>query len=143
MKKVTLGNKFKNDEYMFRETCFGIYYKDGKLLVGIDNKRNCYTLIGGGIEQGETHETTLKREFLEETGIEINNIKPFVTIDAYWLAENKYPIESLAHIYLVDIDKINDIKHELEYKLINIEDVTFPLPYHQKALELFKETIKK
>ena len=143
MKKVIVGNKFKNDNYMFRETCFGICYKDSKLLVGIDNKRNNLTLIGGGCEIDETNENTLKREFLEETGISIKNIKPFVIIDCYWLADNKYPMRSLANIYLVDIDKINNINHELEYKFIDIDEVSFPLPYHQKAFELFKETILK
>ena len=52
-------------------------------------------------------------------------------------------MRSLSNIYLVDIDKINNINHELEYKFIDIDELSFPLPYHQKAFELFKETILK
>lgn len=60
MKTIKIGNKFK-EKHGFRETCFGIVVKDNKLLVVYDQKHNQYSLVGGGIDNGETHEETLKR----------------------------------------------------------------------------------
>jgi 8-oxo-dGTP diphosphatase len=50
------------------------YIKDGKLLVCMSkrsSKQGKYTLIGGGVEQGETPEQAIIRESREETGFEL------------------------------------------------------------------------
>ena len=142
MRKITIGEKFK-DIKGFRETCFGLYVKDEKILVTYDKKHNQYTFIGGGIDEGETKHETLRREFLEEVGIKIKNIKHFITIDCYWLAGGDYPMESLANFYTIDIDKYVDMETEGNYEFIDINELDLPLPYHKKALELFKEFLSK
>lgn len=143
MKKIVLGEKFKDTKMGFRETCFGLYVKDGKILVTYDKKHNQYTFIGGGIDEGETKHDTLRREFLEEVGIKIKHIKHFITIDCYWLAGGDYPMESLANFYTIDIDKFVEMETEGNYEFIDINEVDLPLPYHKKALELFKEYLNK
>ncbi|GAA0289024.1 ADP-ribose pyrophosphatase YjhB (NUDIX family) [Gracilibacillus halotolerans] len=53
---------------------YGIYVEDGKLLVINKNAgpyRNRFDLPGGGLEEGETLSEAMKREFLEETGFQI------------------------------------------------------------------------
>jgi hypothetical protein len=45
MKKIITGTKDKNLKYDFRETCFGLYVKDYRLLVTYDKKYNQYSLI--------------------------------------------------------------------------------------------------
>ena len=143
MKKIVLGEKFKDTKMGFRETCFGLYVKDGKILVTYDKKHNQYTFIGGGIDEGETKHDTLRREFLEEVGIKIKHIKHFITIDCYWLAGGDYPMESLANFYTIDIDKFVEMETEGNYEFIDINEIDLPLPYHKKALELFKEYLNK
>ena len=143
MNKITLGEKFKDKKVGFRETCFGIYIKDGKALVTFDKKHNQYTFIGGGVDEGETKHESLRREFLEEVGMKIKHIKHFITIDCYWLAGGDYPMESLAHFYTIEIDKCVDMEREGNYEFIDIEKLDLPLPYHKKALELFKEYLNK
>lgn len=143
MRKIKLGKKDKNLKYDFRETCFGLYVKDNKILVTYDKKYNQYSLIGGGIEENEAKHETLKREFLEEAGIKIKKIKHFITIDCFWLAGGDYPMESLANFYYVDIDKYLNIECESNYEFIDINDIEFALPYQKKAFELFMEEIKK
>ncbi len=137
MKKIILGKNNNNLKYDFRETCFGLYKKDNKILVTFDKKYNQYSLIGGGRETSETKHDTLRREFLEEAGIKIKKIKHFITIDCFWLAEGNYPIESLAHFYLIEIDKFLDINSESGYEFIEVNKLNLPLPYQKKALELF------
>ncbi|WP_445509608.1 NUDIX hydrolase [Rossellomorea marisflavi] len=53
---------------------YGIYARDGKLLVILKNGGpyiHRYDLPGGSLEDGESLNEAMKREFLEETGVEI------------------------------------------------------------------------
>lgn len=54
-----------------------IFSKDGKLLLGKNRKGGVYegsfVVPGGGVDDGETKEVALRREMLEETGIDTNN----------------------------------------------------------------------
>lgn len=143
MKKIVLGNKDKLIKYGFRETCFGINIKLNKFLLFYD--KNQYSLVGGGIDGNETHEECLKREFEEEVGYSIKNIKPLFIIDCFWLADNKYPFESLVNIYQIDLDKkINEnCESNLEYIDINKSLELLNLPYQKKAIELIINKIEK
>ena len=53
MNKIIIGNKDNNIKYCFRETCFGIVKKNDKFY--ITSKDGDYSLIGGGLEDGESH----------------------------------------------------------------------------------------
>lgn len=137
MKKIIIGEKLENLKYDFRETCFGICMKDNKVLVTYDKKYNQYSLIGGGIESGENYKDTLEREFLEEVGIKIKDIKPLFTIDCFWMAGGDYPMESLANFYSINIDEYLDVETESEYFFIDINELDLPLPYQRKAIEIY------
>ena len=144
MEKIVIGDKLEGKKYDFRETCFGICLKGGKML--LVKKKGQYSFIGGGIEKGETHQECLKREFIEESGFEIKDIKQFVTVDCFWLAAGKWPLESLANFYIVEVgEKIcqpTEEGHEVEEVSIEDAEKLLPLPYHKKALELFLEKEK-
>ena len=139
MEKINIGEKLENKKYDFRETCFGICEKEGKLV--LVKKKEQFSFIGGGVDAGETHEDCLKREFIEESGYEVLEIKPFVTIDCFWLAAGKWPLESLANFYFVKLGKKVCEPTEEGHVVYEIdkEDVEslLPLPYHKKALELY------
>lgn len=141
METITLGEKFK-EKYSFRETCFGIFRHDNKLL--LIKKDNQYSLVGGGKENNETLLECLKREFLEETGYLIVNYKELICIDCYWLANNKYPMLSKANIFEVEVDLNNkkDAREEgitIEWIDIDLAKDLLPLPYHKKAIEYYLE----
>ena len=61
-----------------------IWSKDGKILMGKKDPKqggvylDCWHIPGGGVEKGEIFENALKREVLEETGLDVKhyNIKP-------------------------------------------------------------------
>lgn len=56
-------------------SCFFVS-KDNKVLLGKNRKggifEGSYVVPGGGVDEGETREQALRREMLEETGIDIN-----------------------------------------------------------------------
>ena len=145
MKKIIIGEKDNSKEYDFRETCFGIVVKDNKLYC--TTKSNEYSLIGGGIERGEDHIKCLKREFLEEAGLAIDDVKPLCTIDCFWITKENRNMESLSNIYIVTVsDEIiepTENVHKLQkVDLKNSMDL-FPLPYHKRALEEYLNYIKE
>ena len=144
MEVVTVGEKF-NEKYSFRETCFGIVKCDNKILVV--NKNNQYSLVGGGIEKDETFEECLKREFLEESGYIVTDIKELVCINCYWLAAGKYPMLSKANIFevVVDLDdKQEALENDCYVEWLDIENGInlLPLPYHKKAIEYYLDKSK-
>ncbi len=141
MKKITMGEKIENKKYDFRETCFGIVEKDEKLYC--TEKENEISLIGGGIEKGETHLECLKREFMEEAGCKIISIEELCVIDCFWVTRNNKNMESLVNVYVVKIDKeINKpTEKNSKLKIIELKDANklLQLPYHKRAIEEYKE----
>ena len=139
MKTIVIGEKF-NSKFDFRETCFGIVVNGSKIL--LVKKNNQYSLIGGGIEENETFEDCLKREFIEEAGLNVSQAKPLVCIDCFWLAAGKYPMESKANIFEVEVD-LNTVSTPTEEghlpEWINIENAKelLPLPYHKEAIDYY------
>ena len=139
MKTIQLGEKF-DSKYDYRETCFGIVEIDNKFL--LVNKNGQYSLVGGGIEKNETHEECLEREFLEETGFTVTEIKELVCVDCFWLAAGKYPMESKTNIYIVKINPENKILPLEEGHVPSFVDSNeimqlLPLPYHKEALKYY------
>lgn len=142
MKKIFIGDKEQFKNYDFRETCFGINIKSNKILLIYD--KNQYSLVGGGIDFNESHEECLKREFKEEIGYDIKNVRPLFKIDCFWLADGKWPKESLANFYYVDLNKKNNDNSESKLEYITIEKAIelLELPYQKKAIEiLLKEKL--
>lgn len=56
-----------------------IFSADGKILLGNSRPGGVYedafVVPGGGVDEGETKEQALRREMLEETGLDTNNAK--------------------------------------------------------------------
>ena len=63
---------FHKDRLILRPAAYALIVHDGKLLLLKMHHTGKYHLPGGGIHIGERMEETLKREVLEETGIEID-----------------------------------------------------------------------
>jgi mutator protein MutT len=53
----------------FRPTVYGLFIKDGKILVMNTKSTNKFAFPGGGVDENETLEQGLKREIKEELGI--------------------------------------------------------------------------
>lgn len=83
---------------------YGIWIKDGHILLSKE-KINDFSYIqfpGGGVELGESILDALKREWIEETGIEIDKYLQFYMTD-FFQANAFNPSEQLISVYyLVD-----------------------------------------
>ena len=109
-------DKFKE----IRPIVLGLAIRDGKLLVseGYDSKKDShfYRCLGGGIEFQETSEEALKREFMEEIGIEIN-VKNLLGV-----AENIFTYEGKKGHELVFMYEIEIPEKLYKEKYIQDED---------------------
>ena len=145
MKVIVLGDKKDNIKYDFRETCFGIVYKNNEFY--LTEKDNELSLIGGGVEDKESHLETLKREFIEEAGLTIRECSNFVTIDCFWYTKDKRNMESLANFYIVKVDDKVRKPREDNSKLVKVSINglldKLQLPYQKKAIELYLEKRNK
>lgn len=91
-----------------RPLALAIVKKNDKVLVqvGFDSKKNekFYRLPGGGIEFGETGIVALHREFMEEFGSEINNVKSLGVLENIFTFEGNGGHE-LVMVYSADLMK--------------------------------------
>lgn len=80
-------------ENAIRPLAVCIIKHNGKLLAGIGRdsikKETFYRLLGGGIEFGEKGEEALRREFVEELGTDLENVKFVTTLENIFIYEGK------------------------------------------------------
>lgn len=80
-------------ENAIRPLAVCIIKHEGKLLAGIGRdsvkKETFYRLMGGGIEFGEKGEEALRREFQEELGTDLENIKFVTVLENIFIYEGK------------------------------------------------------
>ena len=111
LKDSEINNIIKRAKIIF------INSKDEILLA---NSNNNYYLIGGHVDNDETDIETLKRETLEETGIELNikDIKPFFTIiyKTKDFPEKNINSKHIANYYYM---KLNE---QINYNKMNLTD---------------------
>lgn len=107
---MKLINQLEDTQYEFkgithtREIARGVIFNDKKevaiLKVYSDDRfgiRDCYELPGGGVEPGEKFEDAFKREMLEETGYEVNDIEEIGDVIDYY---NEICRENHNHYFL-------------------------------------------
>lgn len=139
MDKIVIGEP-RSCEY--RKTCYGIVRQDDKFLLSYNHIIEEYSLPGGGVENGESLEQCIEREFLEEVGYKVTSARDFVNIDCYWLKRDGRYMQTDANFLIVEVDK-NDIKQPLEeqHKAVWVsQDEIMQMilfPYQLKALEIF------
>ena len=86
MNGLVFGEKEEGIRYVERPSVYGLVIKEDKIaIMKMDDGR--YFLPGGGKEPGETDERTLRREFLEETGRDIENIAFVGRAELYYYSE--------------------------------------------------------
>lgn len=140
MKIIKLGEEEKTKKYGFRETCFGICEKNGKIL--LVKKNGEYSFVGGGIDENETKTDCISREYMEESGYIIVKTEEFCAVDCFWFAaKGTFPMHSLANYFVVDVSnkcvEPLEVGHYPEW--VEKCDVLelLQLPYHKEAYKRY------
>ena len=113
-----------------------IFSKDGKLLMGMKDPKDggvyadCWHIPGGGVDGGETQEQALRREMLEEVGIDIEDSKVML-VDDQGSGETEKTLKDTSekvlckmqfNVYRVDVDKnADEIETKLSDDLVKLE----------------------
>lgn len=65
------GNLHPSGSACFRVSVSALIFNEGKVLLAYRRDIDWWNLPGGGMEEGETVDEALRREVLEETGLEV------------------------------------------------------------------------
>jgi 8-oxo-dGTP diphosphatase len=69
---IVFGEKEKGKEYIWRPAVYGLMFNTQKNKIAVlQTNDGQYFLPGGGIEKNESYEECLKREAMEEMGMEV------------------------------------------------------------------------
>lgn len=108
-----------------RPSVRGIIFCNGKVALVHSLKYDYYKFPGGGIDEGETHEQTLYREVLEETGLQVHpgTIKEYGQVirkekglyDDLFIQENYYYLARV--IGNAKKQKLDDYEEEEQFTL--------------------------
>jgi 8-oxo-dGTP diphosphatase len=103
----TFGEKEEGKEYIWRPAVYCLMFNNLKNKMAIIETNDCkYFLPGGGIEKNETHEDCLKREAIEEMGMDIEIGYYVGCAQRYFYSSNEHKYYlSEGHFYLCDIGK--------------------------------------
>ena len=129
----------KNKKYIARPGVYAMIKNDQGLLAVIKTKTG-YFLPGGGIENDESLEKCLRRECLEELGVEISELNYFASGNYYFYSTTlNLDMESQGHFFTCKIDKFLNIKTEIDHELIWL---SLDQAINQLYLENQKEAIR-
>lgn len=115
-KLIVSNNLHNQSRQKYRLAARGIILKEDKILMIYSKFYNDYTFPGGGVENGEDEILALKRECIEEAGVEIKNVKPFCKIyEKRELDEETFLLHE-SHFYLCDIKGFTE-RHLEDYEV--------------------------
>lgn len=116
--KPSFGDKKQHIKYISRPSSYAIIFKEDTSKIAVIQKGKRYFLPGGGIENGETKESCLHRELLEELGWEIEVQHYIGNAERYFYAE-KEDIHYLndSHFYICSKVPENHVPIEDDYIL--------------------------
>ncbi len=106
------------DGYKFNYRVAAIIKKDDKILLHKSKKDDFYAIPGGRVKVGESSIKTLKREFMEETGKNIN-VKNFIGLVENFFEYNGKKYHEIMFLFNVEFVDNNLYNGE---KIIGLED---------------------
>jgi len=129
----------ENKVYKRREGCYGLVENDQGALAIIKTSTGHF-LPGGGVEADESLEDSLKREFIEETGLRIDIDEQYATGSYFFYSTTlEMDMESYGHFYKCHVlEKVSNQK-EVDHELVWL---TSQDAYDKLWLENQKEAVK-
>jgi 8-oxo-dGTP pyrophosphatase MutT (NUDIX family) len=102
-------HEFPREQYRDRRSGYGIHINEGKVLLALDKHSKKWELPGGGADAGESREDAMRREFADETGLDVDGeVKPVTTIREYYYDTRlPFPYRHERSFFLVTATKGN------------------------------------
>ncbi len=136
MSIIEFGERLDGIDYEPRPGAYGIAFRkleqrvEGKLMdemiqIGLVHTPRGRFLPGGGIEEGESHEETIKREFIEEIGRDVKVLSFVTQANQAGLTPRTHRYVLLqGYFYLVEIlePKGKQVEEDHELRWLNIEE---------------------
>lgn len=135
---LRIGSKKAGIQYKKRICAYAIIerIKDKKIAIATD-KSDIYFLLGGGREEDELIEETLKHEIIEETGYSLRDVELFDKINS-WCYNDKYGyLDVEATIYIAKLDKKILEPIENDHRILWVS----PLEYKDKLYHKYQRYI--
>ena len=147
---IKIFDEKSNTRFKFRVN--GVLIVDGKILTVEMNNSGNLCCPGGHVTLGEDTISAMKREFLEETGVEIKVNKLLAIIENFFPFGNKQSHE-LSFYYLVEpksmpadkqkdfslIENDNGVLVDMQYRWIKLEELNNynfnPKPLREKLID--------
>ncbi|TDN91084.1 NUDIX domain-containing protein [Microbacterium sp. BK668] len=105
-----------------RNIAVGLPVRSGHVLVlsGTDRvkRESFHRAIGGGIEFGETAEAAVRREFEEEVGVRLDDVRLLAVVENIFEYEGR-PGHEIAHVFAVDSADIDAIGLEAQLQVLD------------------------
>lgn len=115
------GEHLTGRVYRDRPAAFGLLVRDRRLaLVRIEKPDATYfDLPGGGVDDGESPQAAVVREFGEETGLRVAVRAPLLSADQYFLGSNGAPWNNRCRFYVLDfVEEAPSLKIEDDHTLV-------------------------
>lgn len=144
MKEKTFGYKKPNVIYKERTGAYGVGFReDEKIPVAVTpllNGEPGYFLLGGGIEKNENHFDCIKRESLEEAGLDVVAKELICKGDEYHvIEETNTDFHGIGYFYYMDVNKVVASPTEIDHSLawLTMEEIKRKLflPHQVWAVE--------
>ena len=109
---LEFGVQERGVKYTERPGAYGVAVRDGLVLL-VKNPGG-YFLPGGGIDPGENPEAALKREFVEEIGLDITIGKKIGEAAQYLhIVDPSLYIKKIGYFYMVELgEKVSDMSED-------------------------------
>lgn len=103
---ISYFNEDVNIKFNFRVAVMA--YNDNKILLQRNIRDPFYSLIGGRVQLGESSLAAVKREVLEEVGIEIKDEEvKLINVVENFFTYNNTKFHELLYIYILENEEIN------------------------------------
>lgn len=143
MIEFSVNQPDKDKQYTKRPGAYGVIKNNDSLIAIIKNKTG-YFLPGGGMENEELPDECLRRECLEEIGVEISDLNYFACGNYFFYSTiSNVDMESIGYFFTCQIDKFLDMNSEDDHELVWLDiEEAIPLLYldnQREAVRIFKE----
>jgi 8-oxo-dGTP diphosphatase len=107
----------KNISYTQRTGVYAVIENRNKLIALVKTMDE-YFLPGGGLDNDESLETCLRRECMEEIGVDILDLNNFAKGNYYFYSTSLHRhVESVGYFFRCKIGKYLDVKTEADHEL--------------------------